>query len=324
MFATVVHGYQNFSAPPGGTLVAIGNFDGVHLGHRALIEHAYAEAHAQALLPVAMTFHPHPATVLSNVAPLPLTTTPRKIELLLRLFPELNIIVQPFDAAFSQIEAERFVGDILLGALGARYVLVGSNFHFGRGRRGNEGLLRSLAVELGFLAQAFELSGDGVGEYSSSRVRAELVAGRLDNVTRMLGRPHSISGVVAPGDRRGRTLGFPTANLEQVEEGLPPAGVYTGVVDEISETRAPVRLGLAVMSIGPRPTVARDHAVEVHLLDYAADLYGKRLRVHLIQHLRGIEQFASLAQLQLQIEADVATAREQLARWMPTNSATLV
>ncbi len=308
-----VTGFQNFTAPTGGTLVAVGNFDGVHLGHHALIEYALAQARALSLMPVAMTFDPHPAVVLSNVVPTLLTTTARKIELLVRIAPELCVIVQPFDAAFSQIEAETFVSEILLERLRARYVLVGKNFHFGRGRRGNHELLRALAAKLDFTAHAFELSGDIAGAFSSSRARSELIAGRLENVASVLGRPHAISGVVVAGDGRGRTIGFPTANLDEIAEGLPPPGVYTCIVDQLGLARESRRLGLGVMSLGPRPTVDRGYAVEVHVLDFSEDLYCKHLRVHMIHRLRGIEKFASIAELQAQIGADIDQARRLLA-----------
>jgi riboflavin kinase / FMN adenylyltransferase len=316
--AQFVTGYQNFAAPSGGTLIAVGNFDGVHLGHRALLEFALAQSRSLSLAPVAMTFDPHPTRVLSHAVPTILTTTARKIELMLRIAPELRIIVQPFDEAFSRIEAEAFVSEILLKSLQARYVLVGKNFHFGRGRRGNHDLLREMAASRDFTAHAFELSGDAAGTFSSSRVRSELIAGQLDNVASMLGRPHAFSGAVVAGDGRGRVLGFPTANLDEIAEGLPPPGVYTCIVDQLSEVKEPSRLGLGVMSLGPRPTVDRGHAVEVHLLDFSADLYGKHLRVHLIHRLRGIEKFASVAELQAQIKVDIDQARRLLTGVLPT------
>jgi len=313
--AQFVTGYQNLAVPSGGTLVAIGNFDGVHRGHGALIARALQEARARSLLPVAMTFDPHPATVLGNVAMTLLTSTARKVELLSAMDPELRIVVQPFDAAFSRMEAEAFVSEILLGSLRARYVLVGKNFHFGRARRGNHELLRDLAVKLNFTAHAFELSGDIEGSFSSSRARAELLRGRLDQVTAMLGRPHAITGNVVRGQGLGRQLGYPTANLSQIVEGLPPPGVYAGMVDEVTADGQAIRLGMGVMSIGPRPTVNLGESVEVHLLDCSSDLYGKRLRVHLIERLRGIEKFANLDALKGQIQADIDNTRQQLADW---------
>jgi riboflavin kinase / FMN adenylyltransferase len=250
-----------------------------------------------------------------------LTTTERKIELLTQMAPELRVIVQPFDEAFAKIEAEAFVSDILLKQVKARYILVGKNFHFGRGRRGNHDLLKQWADQLGYTAEAFELSGDVAGTYSSSRARSELLAGRLDNVTQVLGRPHTVSGVVVAGDGRGRALGYPTANLAEVAEALPPAGVYTCIVDLLPKGEHPTRLGYGAMSIGLRPTVNRGFAVEVHLLDKSGDLYARRLRVHLIHRLRSIEKFENLDALQAQMRADVEITRDRLDDWTRANRA---
>jgi riboflavin kinase/FMN adenylyltransferase len=314
-----VVGYQNLQVPASGTLIAVGNFDGVHLGHRCLIEHVLAQAKARSLMPIAMTFAPHPATVLSAAAPILLTTTERKIELILQVAPQLNIVVQPFDSEFSQIEAETFVDQILLQSLNARYVLVGKNFHFGRARRGTPELLRALSDQKGFVAEAFELSGDKSGTFSSSRARSELTAGNVEGVAHVLGRPHAITGIVVPGDSRGRELGFPTANLAEIEEGLPLEGVYTCIVCDATPGQPVRSLGLGVMSIGPRPTVNSGFATEVHILDFSADLYTKRLRVHIVHRLRGIERFPSVQALRAQIETDVRVALEKLGQWMRFN-----
>jgi len=319
-----VVGYQNLKVPASGTLIAVGNFDGVHIGHRCLIEHVLAQATARSLMPVAMTFAPHPAAVLSGATQILLTTTERKIELMLQVAPKLNIVVQPFDSEFSRIEAEVFVEQILLQSLNARYVLVGKNFHFGRGRRGTPELLRALSDQKGFIAEAFELSGDTSGTFSSSRARSELIAGNVEGVAHVLGRPHAITGIVVPGDRRGRELGFPTANLAEIEEGLPLEGVYTCIVCDVAPTEPVRSLGLGVMSIGPRPTVNSGFATEVHVLDFSADLYAKRLRVHIIHRLRNIERFDSVEALRVQIEADVAVTRERLDQWLRVNPQPLV
>ncbi len=259
-----------------------------------------------------MTFDPHPATVLARVAPTLLTSTPRKVELLTAMSPDLRVIVQPFDDAFSHIEAEAFVSNVLLGGLRARYVLVGKNFHFGRGRRGNHELLAGLAAQLGFTAEAFELSGDLEGTFSSSRARSELRKGMIESVASVLGRPHSIAGEVVKGESLGRKLGFPTANLANVIEGLPPPGVYAVLVDELVTDGWARRLGEGVMSLGSRPTVNLGNAIEVHVLDQNLDLYGRQLRVHLLSRLREIRRFDSIAELQAQIKADIEEARQHL------------
>jgi riboflavin kinase/FMN adenylyltransferase len=314
-----VMGFEALAVPVGGTLIAIGNFDGVHAGHRALIQHAVKKASEASLLPVAMTFHPHPAGVLSGRTLPLLTTTERKVELLLQCATNLHVIVQPFDHAFAQIEAEDFVERILLGSLRARFIVVGNNFHFGRARRGTPALLQDLAGKLGFAAQTFGLSGDAAGSFSSSRVRTDIAAGNLEQAAQILGRPHAISGVVVQGDQRGRSIGFPTANLAETSEVLPPVGVYGCVVDELVAGQPPRRLSTGVMNIGPRPTVNRGFSVEVHLLDFCADLYAKWLRVHIIEHLRGVERFADLPALRRQIAADISAARQRLEPWVGTH-----
>jgi riboflavin kinase/FMN adenylyltransferase len=297
----------------------VGNFDGVHIGHRALIGHVLSQAKVRSLAPVLMTFDPHPALVLTSKAPALLTTTERKIDLILEIAPELSVIVQPFDAGFSRIEAEDFVNRILLGSLNARYVLVGKNFHFGRARRGTPELLRNMSETGGFEAEAFELSGDLQGEYSSSRARAELAAGNMEGVTHILGRPHAITGFVVEGDARGRELGFRTANLEGIEEALPPEGIYACLVCDATRSVPPTMVGIGAMSLGPRPTVNRGFAVEVHVLDYQGDLYEKRLRVHILHRLRGIERFQTLEELAVQIALDVANTRERALTWLQSH-----
>jgi riboflavin kinase/FMN adenylyltransferase len=241
------------------------------------------------------------------------------MDLILQIAPQLKIIVQPFDAEFSRIEAETFVERILLDSLKARYVLVGKNFHFGRARHGTHELLRVLADKWGFIAEAFELSGDTSGTFSSSRARSELVAGNLEGVAHVLGRPHAITGVVVSGDGRGRDFGFPTANLSEIVEGLPPAGVYTCIVGDATQKGLVRRLGLGVMSLGPRPTVNSGFATEIHVLDFSGDLYAKRLRVHIIHRLRGIERFADIEALRIQIASDIEVARGKLHQWLAIN-----
>jgi len=231
----------------------------------------------------------------------------------------LKVIVQPFDIEFSKIEAETFVERILLQGLGARYVLVGKNFHFGRARRGTPELLRALSQRWGFEAEAYELSGDTDGVYSSSRARAELSAGNMESVTHILGRPHAFTGIVVTGDARGRELGFRTANLEGIQEGLPPEGIYACIVSEAAPG-APLRhLGIGAMSLGHRPTVNRGFAVEVHLLDFSEDLYQRRLRVHVLKRLRGIEKFDNLEQLRTQIDIDIEHTRQTALAWFEHN-----
>ncbi|HEY3667969.1 MAG TPA: bifunctional riboflavin kinase/FAD synthetase [Polyangiaceae bacterium] len=303
-----------------GSLVAIGNFDGVHLGHRAVIEAALNEARSAALRPLVLTFDPHPAEVLGRGVRPPLTRLERKVELIERLGPELRVVIEPFTLELSQLTPEQFARDFVVELLGAKVVIVGENFRFGHGRAGDLPTLVRLGEELGFQARASSLSGDSIGPYSSTRARAALAAGDLAAVQSVLGRPHSLSGTVALGNQRGRTIGVPTANLSGVAEALPPYGVYAVLVDRVQEGVA-TTLGTGVANIGLRPTLNAGFSAEVHLFDFEQDLYGAILRVHLVARLRDEQKFAGLPELKAQIALDISGARKALAGAAPDPTA---
>ncbi len=288
--------------------IAIGNFDGVHRGHQRVLDGERAVA--------VLTFDPHPAVVLGRAAPKALTLLPRKKELLLR-HGASEVIVKAFDREFASWSPERFVDELLSRELGARAVVVGKNFRFGRARAGDYAELERLGKARGIEVQCFELSGDDRGRYSSTRVREALARGDIEDATHVLGRPHAFSGVVARGAQRGRTIGFPTANVDEVGELVPARGVYAVVVDEIGdEARA---LGRGVMNVGVKPTVgdSAEATREVHLFDFDRDLYGAHVRVHVIERLREETKFASLDELRAQIAKDAARAREITAEIAP-------
>lgn len=257
-----------------------------------------------------LTFDPHPAVVLGRPAPETLTALPRKAELLVRLGVD-RVVVKTFDTAFASLSPDRFVSDLLVGALGVRVVVVGRNFRFGHKRAGDYATLESLGRASGFEVKTFELRGDDHGPYSSTRARAAIARGDVGAAANVLGRWHSFSGVVGEGQRRGRTIGFPTANVENVVEIVPANGVYAVVVDRIDEGAARA-LGRGVMNVGVRPTVAGAEArrtQEVHLHDFDQDLYGASVRVHVVERLRDERKFASLDELRAQIAADADKAR---------------
>lgn len=316
---------ESSQAEARGRIVAIGNFDGVHRGHQVVLNDATRDATRLGLTPAVLTFTPHPTAVLGRAAPPILTRLPRKLELFSRLSPGIQPVVERFDHAFASQSPDAFAEQILVARLAAKVVVVGSNFRFGKARQGDfEGLVR-LGERLGFETRTHALVGDDKGAWSSSRVREALGRGALDEVTEMLGRPHMVSGEVMAGARRGRTIGFPTCNLE-VEEALPPWGVYAVLVDreEGAATEAPparVRaLAKGVANIGVRPTVTGGAArpnVEVHLFDIAEDLYGARLRVHLIAWLRPEQRFSGIDALKEQIARDAEAARAKLEGLAP-------
>ncbi len=303
------------------SLVAIGNFDGVHRGHQAVIEAAQSEARANGLRPLVLTFDPHPAEVLGRGARPPLTVLERKIELIERVGKELRVVVEPFTVELSRLEPEQFVRDFVVDLLDAKIVIVGDNFRFGHQRAGDLSTLVALGQKLGFAAHASSLSGDAEGPFSSTRARAALASGDLAVVESVLGRPHSISGQVIHGAQRGRTIGVPTANLGNVREALPPYGVYAVLVDRVGSDGMGARLGSGVANIGLRPTVSGGFSVEVHLFDYDGDLYDQMLRVHLVSHLRAEQKFADLNELKAQIATDIANARRAVADLEPRPSA---
>ncbi len=313
----LVHDARN--APPAeGRVVVIGNFDGVHRGHQTVLARAHTHQREVSVL----TFEPHPAAVLGASAPARLTRLSRKVELLGRYGVEL-VVAQSFDARFAALAPEQFVDDVLLSALGAKVVTVGYDFRFGARRAGDIEMLRALGRARGFEVEVQEIVRDERGPLSSTRVRAALAAGDLEDARAVLGRPHAIEGVVVAGDKRGRTIGFPTANVGDAEEALPAHGVYAVVCDAApGNTRAGASastelsaLASGVANVGLRPTVSGGGghpSIEVHLFDLPEDrrdLYGDAIRVHFLARLREERRFPGLDALRAQIAEDAASAR---------------
>lgn len=302
-------------ASPSGKIVAIGNFDGVHRGHQAVLADAARDAVARGIGAALLTFSPHPAVALGRSAPPLLTALPRKLELFARVAPSVEPIVERFDEAFAAQSPEQFAEEVLAARLGARVAVVGKNFRFGKDRAGDFETLTRLGERLGFETRSHALLGDERGPWSSTRVRDALKRGDLDEATHMLGRPHLLSGVVVLGDQRGRTIGVPTANVSAIDEALPALGVYAVLVDQEVDGVARA-LAAGVANIGVRPTVKEGElrpSVEVHLFDFSGDLYGARLRVHLVSRLRAEQKFSGLDALKAQIALDAAEARARLA-----------
>ncbi len=302
------------------SLVAIGNFDGVHRGHQAVLAQAMRLAREAGLVPRVLTFDPHPAVVLGRAALPALTSLPRKLELLCRQSQELQVVVEPFTHELAKTEPSAFTRQLLVDALSAKVVLVGENFRFGRGRAGDFAMLRELGEEQGFQAHATALECDAQGPVSSTRVRVALEAGDLDAVEALLGRPHALTGLVVPGQGRGRGVGVPTANLSELSEALPPHGVYAVLVDH-KRHGAFVALAAGVANFGVRPTLGAGPSFEVHLFDTSLDLYGQELRVHLLGRLREERKFSGVDELVAQIKRDIAAARALTASRLADPSA---
>jgi len=293
----------------GPSVVVIGNFDGVHRGHQAVLRQAHALATARGLRCVVLTFDPHPSEVLGRGAPPRLTTLERRIELL-RENGATDVAVEPFTIELASWTPAQFAEDLLAKRLHARAVVVGRNFRFGHKRAGDFDTLVELGARNAFEAVAAEVAGDDEGPFSSTRVRDAIAAGEVDRAANVLGRPHSLSGVVEHGDARGRLLGFPTANLGGVAEMLPAYGVYAV---RVARARAQAATNGGVMNVGVRPTVdGMSLRIEAHLFDFAGDLYGQPIRVDLIARLRGEQKFAGIEELKAQIAKDAEAARKAL------------
>jgi len=296
-------------------VVVIGNFDGVHRGHRDLLSRAVTDAGAHGVDATVLTFHPHPAVVLGRPLPPVLTPLPRKIALIEALGAKVH--VEPFTLSFAGESPEEFCRSLLVGVLDASQVYVGYNFRFGKGREGDLTTLSALGDKLGFSVSVHARVGDAGGPWSSTRAREAIARGDVKEAALVLDKPHALTGVVQHGRALGRTIGFPTANLGNVEEMLPSNGVYAVNVDEMSGENVVKSLGGAVMNVGTRPTVTGGAAAplaEVHLLEGTPDLYGKTIRVYLTHHIRAEQKFAGLEELKAQIAKD----RDEAARLLST------
>jgi riboflavin kinase/FMN adenylyltransferase len=300
----IVRGLESFPPDAGPSAVALGAFDGIHLGHRAILGTAVAEARQGKLSALACTFDRHPMEVLQpDRAPLPITTLDERLELIAGTGIDTTVVI-PFTPAVAGIEAKAFVQDVLVGTLKAREIVVGFNHRFGRGARGDAQLLEALAVPLGFRAHIVSaLMVDGVA-VSSSEIRSALQRGDLPAAARLLGRPYSIRGEVVRGAGRGRTLGFPTANVRTERPLGLPVGVY------VCRLQVAGREHQAVVNVGFRPTFGvNELAVEAHVLDFAGDLYEATVTLTFVRRLREERKFPSVDALKEQIALDVAAAR---------------
>ena len=296
-----------------GSVVTIGAFDGVHLGHQALLRLVRDKATERELLTALVTFDRHPAQVVRpESAPKLLTNLDHKLELLEATDLVDLAVVLTFDDARRRESAEDFVTEVLRGCLQARLVVVGADFHFGNARRGNVTLLERMGRDLGFDVVGLELVGSpGTVTYSSTLVRQRLAAGDVRGAAEILGRVHEVRGTVVQGDRRGRELGFPTANVAIPEEiCLPAAGIYAGTF-----TAADGIERAAALSLGRRPTFYTDQPyllLEAYLLDFSGDLYGQPASVGFVERIRSEERFDSVDALVAALNRDVEAVRRVL------------
>lgn len=289
-------------------VTAIGNFDGVHLGHRAILKAAIDRARAAAGTAFALTFDPLPAKLLVPArAPRLILTPDDKLELL-RLSGIDGVIVLNFTLDLSMLSPRDFVRDYLRGKIGVREVVEGQNFRFGHNRAGTPAVMVELGRELGFETDVVGPVKVGGIEVSSTKVREAIASADLRGAARLLGRNHFLSGHVVRGRERGRTIGFPTANLASETECIPPDGVYaTRVV--LDDGAYP-----SITNIGMRPTFAEaERSIEAHIFDFTRDIYGQRIKLELIERIRPERKFDSADALKAQIALDLSKAREILS-----------
>lgn len=295
---------------PDGSVICVGAFDGLHLGHRALVGHAVARARALCVPAVALSFEPLPREFFAGDTPPPRLQLPRmKLNSLSGLGID-HVGLLRFNAALASLSPEDFVQRLLVARLGASEVWVGPDFRFGRARAGNLDLLRKMGGELGFSAHTIapvEVDGAPV---SSTRIRAALQGGDFATATRLLGKPYSIAGRVVHGKQLGRTLGYPTANLRFAGKMPALRGIYATWVRGVDTTPWP-----SVSSFGTRPTVGgKEPLLEAHLFDFDGDLYGKLIEIEFVARLRDEEKFPDLPTLVVQMDRDAAQARHILMK----------
>lgn len=301
----VIRGFHNLPKNASGCVATIGNFDGVHLGHQAVLSQLAMKGDTLNLPAVVITFEPQPNEFFApKQAPARLTRFREKVETL-RCYSIQQLCVLRFDKQLAEMSADQFIQRLLVDGLNVRYLVVGDDFRFGKGREGDFRRLQQAGEKFGFEVvnmHTFQLAESRV---SSTRIRRALNAGDLKLAETLLGRPYRMSGRVAHGDKRGRTIGFPTANIHLHRKNSPVNGVFA--IQMFGIKGEPVK---GVANVGVRPTVDGKKAVlEVHLFDFSADIYGQHVQVHFLYKVRDEQRFNSLEELKLQIEKDCVAAQ---------------
>jgi riboflavin kinase/FMN adenylyltransferase len=311
-----VAGSDTLSGPLRHGVLTVGNFDGVHVGHQEILRIVTERARARKGEAAVYTFEPHPRKVLRpNDAPKLLTTLEQKLELIEAAGADVAV-VERFDLDFARRDAASFVRDVIHARMAPEEVYVGYDFRFGHDREGSMRTLTELGPHLGFAVTIVPEVTVGGRDVNSTRIRELLSAGHVEEARALLGRPYRVRGSVAEGDRRGRSLGFPTANLDPENEVLPAQGVYAGRLRLLGEGKAGRGSELpAVVNVGRRPTFKEAAPVlaEAHVIDWSGDLYGRRVELSFLHHLREERRFPDVESLRRQIGADRDEARRRLA-----------
>lgn len=303
----IINDLSLIQAPFPRAVVTLGNFDGVHLGHREIFRRLVSLARRIDGTAVVFSFWPHPLRVLAPHRQLRLINTyDEKVRLISASCVDV-LLCPPFTRELASLSPEQFVREILVERIGVRHIVIGYDYRFGKSREGHAEMLRTLGKAYGFEVEVLAPIAQGQVIYSSTRVRELVATGQVREVVNLLGRHFTLEGCVIHGDHRGQSLGFPTANLASEKELLPAAGVYAVKV------RLDERIYDAVANIGRKPTFGGDAlTIEVHLLDFSGNLYGRSLRLYFIERLRPERHFSSVEELQAAIRFDVETARTLL------------
>jgi riboflavin kinase/FMN adenylyltransferase len=302
----VIHGLSGIPESLSHSAVAIGNFDGLHLGHQRLLSQMLEGAASKKLVPAVLTFFPHPVQVLNPEKKLEqLTTTTEKLDLMKSIGVEF-VCVASFDKTLSDLSPDEFFARYLLKGLRAKLVFVGYNFRFGKNRTGDTELLKKLCEKHNIILTVVEAVSVG-DKVSSSLIREKIVRGQVEEANRLLGRPYAISGTVMPGDGRGKQIGFPTANLHcAAEKVLPKNGVY------VTQAKWQLQSFRSITNFGVRPTFYSSDSpklVEVHILDLEVNLYDESLSLEFLAFVRDEMKFNSIEELTKQIKKDIAVAK---------------
>jgi len=302
----IIRGFYNLPKSPAGCVATIGNFDGIHLGHQAVLTQLAMKGEMLALSAVVITFEPQPNEFFApEKAPARLSRFREKVETL-RCYSIQELCVLRFNQKLARMSAQDFIQKLIVDGLNIKYLVVGDDFKFGKDRQGDFAMLQQAGEQFGFqVVNMHTFSVDGV-RVSSTRIRQALIAGDLALAEKLLGRPYRMSGRVAHGDKRGRTMGFPTANIHLHRCKVPLSGVYA--VQLFGVEGEPV---LGVANVGVRPTVGADKALlEVHLFDFNREIYGENVQVHFLKKIRNEQRFKDLNTLILQIQQDCQQARQ--------------
>lgn len=298
-----IRGQHNLRARHRGCTASIGNYDGVHLGHQAIVRQLLRTRETLGIPALIVTFEPYPQEYFRRGEQTRLTSLRAKLELLEMLGIE-RVLCLRFNAHLANMSPESFIQDLLVDGLGVKHLVIGDDFRFGRGRAGDFDVLQESGKEHGFSVEStdtYMVKGERV---SSTRVRQALDLGQLELARQLLGRTYSIAGKVAHGDKRGRTWGYPTANIDLEHQNPPLNGIYAVEVEGLNESTLP-----GVAYVGKRPTVnGARRLLEVHLIDFEQDIYGKRIVVNFLKMIRADEKFESHAALQAQIARDKSDA----------------